>query len=61
MTHNVQHTWYPPVQAIYDRYEPVGKDEPGASEVVVEPDMTPEEVAAMVLQKVSEARNNTQS
>jgi len=48
------------MKAIYDLCEPVGRDEPNASEVVVVPGKTPEEIAEMVLEKIGKARNNTQ-
>ena len=36
---------------VYNLCEPVGADEPSASEVVVEPGRTPGEIAAMVLER----------
>ena len=40
-------------QVIFDHFERASKDEPNCSEVMVAPDMTPEDVARLVLEKVN--------
>ena len=40
-------------QVIFDHFERASKDEPNCSEVIVAPDMTPENVARLVLEKVN--------
>ena len=40
-------------QVIFDHFERASKDEPNCSEVMVAPDMTPENVARLVLEKVN--------
>ena len=40
-------------QAVFDHFERVGGDEPNCSEVMVRPDMKPEDVAKVVLEKVN--------
>ena len=40
-------------QTVFDRFERAGEDEPNCSEVMVDPSMTPEDVARIVLEKVN--------
>ena len=40
-------------QVVFDHFERASKDEPNCSEVMVAPDMTPEDVARLVLEKVN--------
>ena len=40
-------------QAVFDHFERVCEDEPNCSEVMVGPDMKPEDVVRMVLEKVN--------
>ena len=40
-------------QTVFDHFEPTGENEPNCSEVMVAPDMTPEDVAWLVLEKVN--------
>ena len=40
-------------QTLFDLFERTGEDEPNCSEVMVGPDMKPEDVVRMVLEKVN--------
>ena len=39
-------------QTVFDHFERAGDEEPNCSEVMVDPDMRPEDVARIVLEKV---------
>ena len=41
---------------VFDRFERGGEDEPNCSEVIIDPDMTPEDVVRIVLEKVNNGK-----
>jgi len=41
------------MKTVFDHFERAGEDEPNCSEVMVDPDMTPEDVARLVLEKLN--------
>ena len=45
-------TFQPVAQTVFALFERAGEDEPNCSEVMVSPDMKPDDVAKIVLEKV---------
>ena len=41
-------------QTVFDHFERAGEEEPNCSEVMVAPDMSPEDVVSLVLEKVNQ-------
>ena len=46
-------TFQPVAQTVFALFERAGEDEPNCSEVMVSPDMKPDDVAKIVLEKVN--------